>query len=227
MNVNSQTSVKEMRKQGGDPDLLLYNAMKTTKDGIIVVSNGFQTDSDPVWVGEGREKENLKGSKPNGGIINGIISKKYGLDEAIRKNLKSCGSEVDPIRTARIAYAADFDNDPAGGYFGIVIRQPGLSFDKTAMGHEHIKANDEKGNFLLFSTYGVHDPKYHDAYPPNNIWQIDGWTKMIHLDSINPDEIVEELFEALPHEIMVGVAAAMRDKDQPHGFRFSKKNMVE
>ena len=226
MNVNSQTSVKEMRKQGGDPDLLLYNAMKTTKDGIIVVSNGFQTDSDPVWVGEGREKENLKGSKPNGGIINGIISKKYGLDEAIRKNLKSCGSEVDPIRTARIAYAADFDEDPYGGNFGIVLRPAESSTDEVVCRYHANKILDNGRNFLIFSTYGVNNPGYYDAKPPSTKLMSD-WTKMIHLDSINPDEIVEELFEALPHEIMVGVAAAMRDKDQPHGFRFSKKNMVE
>jgi hypothetical protein len=65
MDINSETSLKEMVENGGNPDLLLYDAMMWNKDGLIVVSNGFQTNCDPIWKGAGREQGNLVGVEEN------------------------------------------------------------------------------------------------------------------------------------------------------------------
>jgi hypothetical protein len=240
VDVNSETSVEEMMEGGGNPDLLLYNAMRGDKDGLLVVSNGFQTDCDPVWEGEGREKENLKGSKPGGGIYY-LIKRLQSEEEtpespekvripsyAIGKSLEECGSEVDGLRTARIAYALELKYNPVYHHMGIVVRprdKKGLMFpdDKIV---NYSRLMESAGEFIMFATYGVHGPSFHDALPPDITYFRD-WAKKIRLDGLTPEELVEEVWKTLPEKILVGVAAAMRDEFQPSGFNFAVKNMQE
>jgi len=240
VDVNSETSVEEMIEEGGNPDLLLYNAMRGDKDGLLVVSNGFQTDCDPIWIGEGREKENLRGSKPGGGIYY-LIKRLQSEEEtpespervnipsyAIGKSLEECGSEVDGLRTARIAYAIDLETNPVYHFMGIVVRprdKKGLMLpdDKIV---SYSRLMEGVGEFIMFATYGVHDPPFHDALPPDLTYFRD-WIKKVNLDGLTPEELVEEVWGTLPEKILVGVAAAMRDESQPKGFKFATKNMVE
>ncbi len=78
----------------------------------------------------------------------------------------------------------------------------------------------------MFATYGVHNPPYYDAQPPSTL-KPKLWSKRITLDGLTPGELSEEVWEALPKEILVGVVAAMRDKRRPSSFNFSVKNMQE
>lgn len=229
VNVNSETGIEEMRMEGGNPDLLLYNAMKGDRDGLLVVSNGFQTDCDPIWEGEGREKDNLKGSKSGGGIYYGIKYRELEIGKALLKSLEESGSEVDPLRTARIGYAVDLEKDPDKHYAGIVVR-PRCGKDLSEFAdHDEIGStvfSPKKGEFIVFATYGVHGPPYHDALPPSTLRPRD-WSKKITLYGSTPEELTEEVWGASPKEILVGVVSAMRDKRRPRGFHFAVKNMQE
>jgi IMP cyclohydrolase len=230
VNVNSETTVEQMIEKGGNPDLLLYNAIKVSPSGLIVVSNGFQTDCDPKWEGEGREEENLKGVYPNGGILHKILDWDYSDGDAVFSSLSEAGSEVDPLRTARIACVGDFDNYPDRATIGIVIRPRMVSEDYKILSfdeEDEIMVNPvnfvDKGKFRMAATYGVESPPFEAAMPPRiaDIWD---YTKDVRLDGTTPEQLVREVWEKLSDEITVGVAAAMRDINEPYGFRFAKIN---
>jgi len=231
VNVNSETSVEKMIEEGGNPDLLLYNAFKGGPDGLLVVSNGFQTDCNPMWDGKGREKENLKGSAPGGGIYHSIIEKGYNHGDVIRESLRECGSEVDPIKTARIAAVIHCQN-PTECYVGIVARPRKtdsdyniLSFDDEDKVRVRPFPNLVLGEFAMLATYGVRRPPYHAAMPPS----LEGfaYTRNVWLDGTSPEQLVDEVWDALPKELLVGVAAGMGDTSKGGGFCFAEKNMVE
>ncbi len=231
MDLNSETSLKEMIEKGGNPDLLLYDAMVCNDKGLIVVSNGFQTNCDPIWKGAGREEGNLKGVKENGGIYNKIIRYPYadGVEMALRSSLKDSGSEVDSLRTARIASARYVDKTPELANIGIVIRprdHTGKGFLKDDVVRVDTDIPLKKGEFIVFGTYGVDNPPYYAALPPN-LSTFEGYTRRVHLDSTKPEDLVEEVFEGLPKDILVGVSVAMRSRNQYCGFRFAKNNMKE
>ena len=238
MDVNSRTSIGEMVASGGNPDLLLYNAMYVVSRGLCVVSNGFQTDCDPVWEGSGREKENLKGSTPGHGILYRLAARVFlaSTNEtsvsmykaAISESLSECCSEVDPIRTARIALAADMKRPDEAAAIGVVIRprRNGVLEAEDRLSVVRAPFTGKKGQFTIFATYGVHDPPYHLAEPPE-ISAVTGWTRIIGLDSTTPEQMVLELYEALPKELLVGVASGMLDSSSPSGFRLRTKNTQE
>jgi|GEM_PF-1913014 len=241
MEPNSETSIEEMRESGGNPALLLYNAMRGDRDGLLVVSNGFQTDCDPIWEGEGREKENLKGAKPGGGIYHlikkgyekGIAKPGYVIWDAVYRSLGESGSEVDSIRTARIACVIDTEKDPLKHYMGIIVRERDIDNPSTITSNDQVMVERfehdpilSEGKFVMCATYGVHEPPFHAALPPP-LTKYEKFTKMIDLDGLNSGELAEEVWMGLPKEIMVGIAAAMRDESRPNGFRFAVKNMRE
>lgn len=224
MELNSETSLEEMRRGGGNPELLLYDAFCGTLAGQLIVSNGFQTNYDAVWEGEGRGKESLVGRTP-GGIYSRFVKSSMAAREAILESLKQAGSEVDGLRTARIASARDCATDPQYVNFGIVVRprdQSGamLNFDKTRV--EWMRLNE--GDFVMLATYGVHSPPYDGGMPPE-IESVSDCTRRIRLEGTDVGQLVEEVWEALPKEIMVGVAAAEWDSNR--GFSFAAKNMKE
>jgi IMP cyclohydrolase len=252
VDVNSETSIEKMVEAGGNPDLLRYVAMMGDPKGLLVVSNGLQTNCDPIWEGEGREKENLKGAKPNGGIYNrikkgyeqGFSNSERLIWESLYNSLFESGSEVDPIRTARIASVIDTEKDPYTYYMGIVIRERDLCdsskfrpADSTVVMSDKLVKNIDKGRFIMLATYGVNNPPYYAALPPD-ISNASGWTKCINLDGLTPEELVEEVWTGLPKEIMVGVAAAMRgergftfgvtaEMTGSGGFNYAVRNMQE
>lgn len=227
MDANSETTVDQMRATGGNPNLLLYDAMMGDADGILVMSNGFQTNCDAVW--EGGHGVKLVGSERGKGIYHRI---KEGMPmyQALHDGLRQAGSEVDDLRTARIAAARDYDRYPNIVNIGIVIR-PRNCTGKGAMEADDVRVDDgisslKRGEFVVYATYGVHNPPYHAGLPPN-ISPLNGYTKIINLDATTPDQLVQEVWEGLPKEILVGVAAAMRDASLPKGFRFASKNVKE
>ena len=85
--------------------------------------------------------------------------------------VQEAGSEVDPIRTARIAYAVDLKNDPNYHCAGIVIRPRNelgnfMLNDKIAVTSVFPKL---PGEFFMFATYGVHNPSYAMALLTNSL----------------------------------------------------------
>jgi len=227
MDINSKTSVEEMEEKGGNPKLLLYDAMMGDPSGLLVVSNGFQTDCDAKWNGTEREKENLIDTIPRKGIYHRIKSEKIEIPEAIYSSLLQAGSEVDPIRTARIACARKYDEEPDITNIGIVIRpRTGGAFTSEDIVKIDPEIRLSKGEFVMFATYGVDRPPYYDALPPD-ISNRMKYSRIINLDGTTPEELLEEVWKGLSKDILVGMAAAMRDKNKPCGFKFVTRNMEE
>ena len=158
-----------------------------TFDTVFVASNGFQTDSDPIWEGEGPGRE-LKGSTPEGGIFYGVTKDGKTISRALEQSLIACGSEPDPERTARIAFAADYENEPETGYMGIVIRprttQDGFA-DADELKVEKLSFN-VPGLFRMIGTYGVHRPAYHDARPPE-LTELGKYSRQVRLEGTTPE----------------------------------------
>jgi IMP cyclohydrolase len=235
VDVNSETSVEELIEKGGIPKLLLYDAMLACGD-LLIVSNGFQTDYDPIWKGDGREAEDLVDTTP-GGISTRLAAaretgKLSGVDRgqvihsSIYQSLMLSGSEVDGLRTARIAGVIDADCQN-GGYFGIVVRprNPDGSMvrrDRVA----NISKLFESGEFVMIATYGIHDPPHDAALPPDVSLPRD-YTRSVRLDGTSPEQLVEEVWEGLPQDILVGVASGVRNQAEPKGFEFARRNMQE
>ena len=63
VDINSETTLEEMIGSGGNPKLLLYDTILGNPSGLLVVSNGFQTNHDAVWNGRVKEKKNLVNTK--------------------------------------------------------------------------------------------------------------------------------------------------------------------
>jgi hypothetical protein len=49
----------------------------------------------------------------------------------------------------------------------------------------------------------------------------------VRLDGTTPEQLVEEVWEGLPEDILVGVASGIRDQFKLSGFRFARRNMKE
>ena len=213
VNLNSGTDRDEMKRSGGIPELLLYNAMKADANGLIVAGNGFHTDCDPVWNG-----------KALGGVIGGKGMFRRMLEgsaagEAMAEALRLCGSETDLLKTARIACIADASKEPCVACMGIVVRPGDEGGDRVAVHETRMK---EKGVFTMFATYGVNDPPYEAGLPPD-VSAVSGWTKKIRLEGETPEELAREAWKMLPEDILVGTAAAVWDG----GFRFAVRNAKE
>ena len=223
VDINSRIGREEFERQviaaGSHPLLVLYDAMQGDQDGKLVTSNGFQTNRDAV-----RKDGNLVRTLPWCGVYYRI---KEGVPfvNAIYGSLKQAGSEPDPLRTARIASAMDFGNYRSVN-FGIVTR-PRDGAD-SFMPEDEVRADycdiHEPGNFLMIATYGVHDPSGGRPPPLGSLRQ---YTKVVRLDGTTPEQLVEEVYGALPQDLVVGVAAAVRDMGEPKGFRFAKHNAQE
>ncbi|MFH1364366.1 MAG: hypothetical protein ABIH52_01790 [Candidatus Aenigmatarchaeota archaeon] len=229
MDVNSRTSVEEMEEKGGNPKLLLYDAMQGNNAGLLVVSNGFQTNCDAVWRGEGREAEDLIDTETRKGIYGRICFERMSVEDAIRAGLEQTGSEVDPLRTARIACVRQYDVSPNRTNLGIVVRYRKPKSEEF-LDHDDVRVDNDislcRGEGILLATYGSHRPFYHNAKPPDIIKfpnMIGAHTGRLRLDGTTPEQLLEEVWEGLPKDILVGVAVA-RYKGRIDGFRFKTKN---
>jgi IMP cyclohydrolase len=231
VDINSETTMEQMLASGGIPDLLLYDAIYVDKTGLIVVTNGFQTTRDARWkFMDKRDRESLVGACQGlGGVYGRIKTERYSIKTALAEALEQSGSEVDDLRTARIACARQTDLKPDVTSVGIVIR-PRDTSGKGFLEEDIVRVDDGiklgKGEFIMFTTYGVHSPPYHAALPPD-VSHLGGYARLLHLDGTTAEQLMMEVWEALPKELLVGVAAAKRNTDQPSGFDIVVKNMQE
>ncbi len=229
VDLNSETTMEHLISGGGIPDCLLYNAVRTDSSGLVVVSNGFHTDSDPVWNDTLPYEKQLVGVTPKKGIFNRLRENPQKTTDTIRDCLVNCGPERDPpVYTARIAAAGDVKKYPDRFVAGIIIDPRGFGGEPTHSscynGISSIRL--QRGIFRLMAVYGVQNPPYFDALPPV-LSRPDAVMKEIHLDGTSPDQLVEELWRALPEEILVGVAAGVADSDKPAGFQLKARSMRE
>jgi len=232
MDINSETDLEKLRADGGDPALLLYDAMRGDPEGLLVVSNGYQTDHDADMSGG-----TFHGLIKEKGIFQRVRRDRFPLGEAVEWTLAQTGSEPDPLRTARIAVARDYVKTPDRTNIGVVIhprdidgkivmddkREKYLAKDIT-VGYRNVPLKN--GEFIIFATYGVHTPSFENPQPPE-VSTLGRLARRVYLDGTNPEQLADEVFGLLPEIVRVGVAAAMRDDSQPMGFRFAKRNVKE